>query len=84
MNRYVIFGIIVWLSFLSAHAAEVIDSVSYSLGYNLTLSMFAGNNPLIENDEEFDDYIKGLEENLSVEHYQMDDSYKMSYNLGAM
>lgn len=45
---------------------EPVDSVSYSFGYMLTVSLFAGENKLVNDDKDFAEYIKGLEENLEV------------------
>lgn len=42
------------------------DSVSYSFGYMLTVSLFAGKNDLVQSEDDFQEYIKGIEDNLSV------------------
>lgn len=68
----------------SAIASERIDSLSYALGHQYTLGTMAGKNDLMQNEDDFKDYIRGLEENYHNSPLMNDSSYMMSYCLGAM
>lgn len=68
----------------SAIASERIDSLSYALGHQYTLGTMAGKNDLMQNEDDFKDYIRGLEENYHNNPLMNDSSYVMSYCLGAM
>ena len=83
------------LSCIRGGAVEPIDTLSYSLGYTVTISLFAGENPLVTNEEEFSRYIAGIEENINIvpnvdanEEFlglnSDDPSFRISYSLGGM
>lgn len=66
------------------YASEAIDSVSYAYGHQFTLATMAGKNDLMESKEDFENYIRGLEENSRQISQMNDSSYMMSYMLGGM
>lgn len=67
-----------------AIASEKLDSLSYAYGHQYTLATMAGKNDLMQSEQDFKDYIRGLEEK-NFNLVQMNDSsYMMSYSLGAM
>ena len=68
----------------SAVASEKIDSLSYALGHQYTLGTLAGKNDLMQSEADFQDYIRGLEDNSRNLTQMNDSSYMMSYCLGAM
>ncbi len=68
----------------SAIASEKIDSLSYALGHQYTLGTLAGKNDLMQSEADFQDYIRGLEDNSRTLTQMNDSSYMMSYCLGAM
>ena len=65
-------------------AAENIDSLSYAYGYQCTLATMAGENELMQSEQDFRDFIRGLEENIGCMTQMNDSSYMVSYSLGAM
>lgn len=67
-----------------AIASEKIDSLSYAMGHQYTLGTMAGKNDLMLTDADFQNYIRGLEENYRNVSQMNDSSYMMSYCLGAM
>ena len=83
IRLYAIISAII-LSVTSLHALEVIDSMSYALGHRLTISVLAGENSLMQDNEDFKDYIRGLENNLPDITQMNDSSYMMSYAIGGM
>ncbi len=68
----------------SAIASEKIDSLSYALGHQYTLGTLAGKNDLMQSEADFQDYIRGLEDNSRTLTQMNDSSYMMSYCLGTM
>lgn len=67
-----------------AVASERIDSVSYAFGHQYTLGIMAGKNDMMQTEQDFKDYIRGLEENIGKTKQMTDSSYMLSYSLGAM
>lgn len=63
---------------------EPLDSMSYVLGHQYTISMLAGENELMRNRQDFEAYIRGLEENLRDMTFKPDSSYMLSYGFGCM
>ena len=93
--RNVVLIIALLISCIRGAAVEPIDTLSYSFGYTVTISLFAGENPLVTNEEEFSKYIAGIEENIykdpnadAKEQFPCldndDPSFRMSYSLGGM
>ena len=72
------------VGFSAIRAGETIDSLSYATGYMSTLSLMAGENKLMQNREDFENFIHGLEDNLYGMELMSDSSYMISYVLGAM
>lgn len=68
----------------SAFASEKVDSLSYALGHLYTISTMAGENDLMQEEADFHDYIRGLEDNSRDLAEMNDSSYMLSYCLGAM
>lgn len=65
--------------------AEKIDSLSYSAGHHYTLAFSGDRNEIMRSHKDFEEYIRGLEENFRpVTVEDNDSSYMMSYMLGAM
>ncbi|MDE7081885.1 MAG: hypothetical protein K2O78_09565 [Muribaculaceae bacterium] len=86
MEKQLIITLILSLSAVvgNAMAPEGIDSLSYAYGHQYTLATMAGKNELMQSDEDFRDYIRGLED-VGRNRIQMNDSsYMVSYILGAM
>lgn len=67
-----------------AVASERIDSVSYAFGHQYTLGIMAGKNDMMQTEQDFKDYIRGLEDNIGNPRQMADSSYMMSYCLGSM
>ena len=67
-----------------AVASERMDSVSYAFGHQYTLGIMAGKNDMMQTEQDFKDYIRGLEDNIGNPRQMVDSSYMMSYCLGAM
>lgn len=67
-----------------AVASERIDSVSYAFGHQYTLGIMAGKNDMMQTEQDFKDYICGLEDNIGKTKQMTDSSYMLSYSLGAM
>ena len=65
-------------------ASEKIDSLSYAYGHQYTLATMAGKNDLMQNEQDFKDYIRGLEEKNPNLAQMNDSSYMISYMLGGM
>lgn len=65
-------------------AAEPVDSTSYAYGHQSTLLLMAGENDLMRSHEDFEDYIRGLQENYRDPSQMNDSSYMISYMLGGM
>lgn len=65
-------------------AAEPVDSTSYAYGHQSTLFIMAGENDLMRSHEDFEDYIRGLQENYRDPSQMNDSSYMISYMLGGM
>ena len=61
-----------------AGASERIDSVSYAFGHQYTLGIMAGKNDMMQTEQDFKDYIRGLEENIGNPRQLADSSYMMS------
>lgn len=61
-----------------------IDTLSYSLGFQTTLGMLAGNNPYMEDESGFREYIRGIEENVPTEEALSDSTFLVNYCLGGM
>lgn len=72
------------VGFSAIRAGETIDSLSYATGYMHTTSLMAGENKLMQNREDFENFIHGLEDNLYGMELMSDSSYMISYVLGAM
>lgn len=68
----------------SVFASENTDSLSYAYGYQSTIATLAGKNDLMQTEQDFRDYIRGLEEKNPRLVEANDSSYMMSYMLGAM
>ncbi|MDE6100176.1 MAG: hypothetical protein K2G01_03960, partial [Paramuribaculum sp.] len=66
------------------HATGSIDTLSYAFGHQHTLATLAGNNSLMQTGSDFEDYIRGLEENLRDINHMGDSSYMLSYALGGL
>lgn len=67
-----------------AVAYEKVDTLSYVYGYQYTLASMAGKNDMMQTEQDFRNYIRGLEDNLDGLNQMRDSSYMMSYILGAM
>lgn len=67
-----------------AVASERIDSLSYAYGHQYTIATMAGKNDQMQTEQDFRDYIRGLEENIDNLNQMRDSSYMVSYSLGAM
>lgn len=67
-----------------AVASEKIDSLSYAYGHQYTIAAMAGKNDLMQSEQNFRDYINGLEDNIYNLTQMRDSSYMVSYSLGAM
>ncbi len=67
-----------------AVASERIDSLSYACGHQYTLASMAGKNDMMQSEQDFREFIRGLEENIGNPRLMNDSSYMMSYSLGAM
>lgn len=67
-----------------AVASERIDSVSYAFGHQYTLGIMAGKNDMMQTEQDFRDYIRGLEDNIGNPRQMADSTYMMSYCLGSM
>ncbi len=46
----------------NAMTSENIDSLSYAYGYQYTIATMAGKNDFMQSEQDFSDYIRGLEE----------------------
>ncbi|MBP3288629.1 MAG: hypothetical protein J6L79_05280 [Muribaculaceae bacterium] len=84
MKRFysILSAILFCMGCLNASAST--DSLSYALGHQYTLGIMAGKNDLMQSEEDFLDYIRGLEDNSRNLSQMSDSSYMMSYYLGAM
>ena len=67
-----------------AVASEKFDTLSYAYGHQYTIATMAGKNDLMQSEQDFRDYIRGLEENIRNLAQMNDSSYMLSYSLGAM
>ena len=67
-----------------AVASERIDSLSYAYGHQYTLATMAGKNDMMQTEEDFRDFIRGLEDNIGNLRQMADSSYMVSYCIGAM
>lgn len=67
-----------------AVASEKLDTLSYAYGHQYTLATMAEKNDLLQSEQDFRNYIRGLEENIRNLAQMNDSSYMMSYSLGAM
>lgn len=67
-----------------AVASEKVDSLSYAYGYQYTFATMAGKNDLMQSEQDFMDYIRGLEDKNPNLAQMNDSSYMMSYMLGGM
>ena len=67
-----------------AVASERIDSLSYACGHQYTLASMAGKNDMMQSEQDFREFIRGLEENIGNPRLVNDSSYMVSYSLGAM
>lgn len=72
------------VGFSAIRAGETIDSLSYATGYMHTTSLMAGENKLMQNREDFENFIHGLEDNLVGLELMSDSSYMISFMLGGM
>lgn len=61
-----------------------IDTISYALGQQYTLGSMAGENRLMQEKKDFDDYVRALEDFLPEKRLQNDTAYMTSYVLGGM
>lgn len=61
-----------------------IDTISYALGQQYTLGSMAGNNNLMKERKDFEDYVRALEDFLPEKRLQNDAAYMTSYVLGSM
>lgn len=61
-----------------------IDTISYALGQQYTLGSMAGENRLMQEKKDFEDYIRALEEFLPEKILLNDTAYITSYVLGGM
>lgn len=61
-----------------------IDTISYALGQNCTLGSMAGNNNLMQDRKDFEEYVRALEDFLPDKRLQNDTAYITSYVLGGM
>lgn len=68
----------------NAMTSENIDSLSYAYGYQYTIATMAGKNDFMQSEQDFSDYIRGLEEGNRNLTQMNDSSYLLSYSLGAM
>lgn len=68
----------------NAFATGKIDSLSYVLGYQASLGAMEEENALMQSDTDFQDYIRGLEDNCRDLSHMSDSSYMLSYCIGAM
>ncbi len=86
MEKQLITILILTLSAVVGNAmtSENIDSLSYAYGHQYTLATMAGKNDLIQSEQDFRDYIRGLEEGNRNLAQMNDSSYLVSYSLGAM
>lgn len=76
--------LILFIGVSSAIASEKIDSLSYALGHQYTLGTLAGKNDLMQSEADFQDYIRGLEDNSRTLTQMNDSCYMMFYCLGTM
>lgn len=67
-----------------AVASEKVDSLSYAYGHQYTIATMAGKNDQMQSEQNFRDYIRGLEDNIDNLNQMRDSSYMVSYSLGAM
>lgn len=67
-----------------AVASEKVDSLSYAYGHQYTIATMAGKNDQMQSEQNFRDYIRGLEDNIDNLNQIRDSSYMVSYSLGAM
>lgn len=84
MKRLYLLILSALIGFSAVRAAETLDSLSYANGYMHTLSLMAGENKLMQSKEDFENYIRGLEDNINSLELMSDSSYMISYVLGAM
>lgn len=86
MGKQLITTFLLMLSVIAGNvmAAENIDSLSYAYGHQYTMATMAGQNDLMQSEQDFRDYIRGLEDNIGSLTQMNDSSYMVSYLLGAM
>lgn len=84
MKKLGLIVLILLFGFKAMQAAEAIDSMSYAFGHQNTLGLMAGKNDLMVSEQDFQDYIRGLEENFRSLTQLSDSSYMLSYMLGGM
>ena len=63
---------------------EPLDSTSYTIGYQCTASLLMEDTGLMRNKNDYEEYIRGLEENILDYAFYADSSYVMSYSVGGM
>lgn len=82
MKRLDSFIVALTLGIVSSMALTPADSISYAYGNQMSLAIMAGQNNLMESEDDFREYIRGLEENLLDTSAPDDSSYIVSYLIG--
>lgn len=60
------------------------DTISYAMGHQCTLGIMDGENKLMQKKNDFEDYVRALNDFLPDDTAEKDSSYVMSYMLGGM
>lgn len=63
---------------------EPLDSASYAIGYQYTASLLIEDTGLMRNKNDYEEYIRGLQDNILDYALYADSSYVMSYSVGGM
>ena len=63
---------------------EPLDSTSYTIGYQCTASLLMEDTGLMRNKNDYEEYVRGLEDNILDYAFYADSSYVMSYSVGGM
>lgn len=78
--------LIVWIFFICVilGANAHIDSLSYALGYETSIGLLAGENKLMRSEQDFREYIRGLEENMPELSLLEDSVFTVNYGVGTI
>ncbi|MDE5882811.1 MAG: hypothetical protein K2H60_13890 [Muribaculaceae bacterium] len=84
MRRLYFFILALIINVGALKAAEAIDTLSYAYGHFFTLFAMEDESNLMKDEDNYADYIRGLDENFGLLVQNNDSSYLVSYAMGVM